>query len=423
MGITIHYRGTMDDLTKVETMEDRVLDLAFSLGGRATIWRSFAEEDRDRVVRGLIVEMEPGQDSLSLLVSPDGHLTPFFQIEDAEKTPFAEPPYCFVKTQFGSIQGHIAIVHLLDAIRQQYCSNLEVNDEGGYFEDRDVNKLTQNKRSLGSAIHSMAEGLIEHGLSKEAAEDPSILVTRIERIAALVHQKMRAELSKPSDPAEQVADEAWDEPTLEDEVETMDRLRRNTTLRSERMARRIADATAAGLSDEDAFELAMQEEGLGVQPRSPNETDERPGDDYQPREPWQESLETDAFDENRDLAKVEKHPAVDQAHAFLLNARKLVEDGSNQSSFASILTRASMDIVGGLVQATADELHDNVHRALAITQLKRALSGHAYAVGAIFGLRSEDAITQEQSNQLHADLKSLLTTIHELSETAWSQTD
>ncbi|MGB7345189.1 MAG: hypothetical protein WBD20_13325, partial [Pirellulaceae bacterium] len=96
MGITIHYRGTMDEVDQVEAMEDRVLDLVFSLGGRATIWRSYADDDHDRVVRGLMVEMEPGQDTFSLLVSPEGHLTPLFQIEEAEKTPFQEPPYCFV---------------------------------------------------------------------------------------------------------------------------------------------------------------------------------------------------------------------------------------------------------------------------------------------------------------------------------------
>ena len=106
-----------------------------------------------------MVEMEPGQDTFSLLVSPEGHLTPLFQIEDAEKTPFAEPPYCFVKTQFGSLQGHIAIVHLLDAIGQQYCSNLQVTDEGEYYENRDINQLTQKRQLLNTAISSMAEGL------------------------------------------------------------------------------------------------------------------------------------------------------------------------------------------------------------------------------------------------------------------------
>ncbi|MEX1027880.1 MAG: hypothetical protein WD049_07725, partial [Candidatus Paceibacterota bacterium] len=114
--MTIHYRGTVDDLGRIEALEDRVTDLVFALGGRATIWRSYADHDPSRIVRGLMIEMAPGQETFSLLISPEGHLTPLFQIEDAEKAPFAEPPYCFVKTQFGSISGHIVIVHLLDAL-------------------------------------------------------------------------------------------------------------------------------------------------------------------------------------------------------------------------------------------------------------------------------------------------------------------
>ncbi len=33
MGVTIHFRGTMNDIQQIETMEDRILDLVLSLGG------------------------------------------------------------------------------------------------------------------------------------------------------------------------------------------------------------------------------------------------------------------------------------------------------------------------------------------------------------------------------------------------------
>ena len=79
-----------------------------------------------------------------------------------------------------------------------------------------------------------------------------------------------------------------------------------------------------------------------------------------------------------------------------------------------------MDIMGGLVQATSFDLDDITSRALAITQLKRAFTGHAYARGAVFGLRAEEAITQGQSTELRAQLGALLAEIHELAESAWS---
>ena len=98
MGITIHYHGTVNDLERIEEMEDRIVDLAFALGGRATVWRSYADHDPERVVRGVMVDAVPGHETLSLLVSPEGHLTPLWQVEEAEKAPFDKPPDCFVKT-------------------------------------------------------------------------------------------------------------------------------------------------------------------------------------------------------------------------------------------------------------------------------------------------------------------------------------
>lgn len=205
----------MDDVGCVEEMEDRVLDLVFALGGRATIWRSYADHAPSRVIRGLLIEMTPGQETFSLLVSPEGHLTPLFQIEEAEQGAFADPPYLFVKTQFGSITGHVAIVHLLDALKERYLSNLEVSDEGGYYETRDFDRLKHNKELLGGAIQSLAEGLREHGLSEEAMEDPSIIAKRIERVAMLVQEKMSGNLSGDSQRSSTDSDDgAWSQPSL-----------------------------------------------------------------------------------------------------------------------------------------------------------------------------------------------------------------
>lgn len=79
-------------------------------------------------------------------------------------------------------------------------------------------------------------------------------------------------------------------------------------------------------------------------------------------------------------------------------------------------------MLGGLVQATASEFDSRIDRAIAITQLKRAIIGHAFARGAVFGLRSANAISEETSTPLHDQLAALLVTIHELSAAAWDET-
>ena len=423
MGITIHYSGTIDDLQSVEEMEDRVTDLVFALGGKATIWRSYADHDSTRVVRGLLVDMAPGQETLSLLVSPEGHLTPLFQIEDAEKQPFHAPPYCSVKTQFGSIQGHVAVVLLLDALKQRYCTNMKITDESGYAENRNITDLKRKQEFLAGAIHSMAEGINAHQLSPEAAEDPNIVAVRIERVARLVQQKMRGELTvrnqKTEDPLNVEND--FDAP-LEDQVAEMDVLRRKNNLRSERMHRRITEAMASGQTVEEAFRLAMEEEGLGD--LSSSDKGSAPSDDWDSCvevEPWQESLPSSSFTAADDLQQRCTHPAVVLAQEFLLQLMKLDSVHATHDSFLSVACRGAGDMMGGLVQATGGEFDSRIERAIAITQLKRALSGHAFARGAVFGLSSANTINQETTALLLHQLAALLVALHELSSAAWDE--
>jgi hypothetical protein len=90
MGITIHYRGSLADLSRVEDFEDRVIDLALALGADCRVWRSASEHDASRIVRGLILDLAPGQESTSLLISPEGWLVSLFDIEAAEKGELTE---------------------------------------------------------------------------------------------------------------------------------------------------------------------------------------------------------------------------------------------------------------------------------------------------------------------------------------------
>lgn len=428
MGITIHYRGTLDDIGCIEQMEDRVMDLVFALGGTATVWRSFADHDPTRVVRGLVIEMTPGQDTFSLLVSPEGHLTPLFQIEEAERTAFAEPPWCFVKTQFGSLTGHVAVVHLLEALKQRYASNLEVSDEGEYYESRDIANLRHKKEFLDGAIRSMADGLREHGLSDEAMEDPEIVEARIERVAMLVQNKISGQADDHSDTATDDSDEdKWNEPSLEEEVQWMDAQRRKSDLRNERMVRRIAEATARGMSTDEAFRLAMSEEGLQIPGASDvsdadgsfNENIFAGGETEETSyaavpDSWEEADEAD-FNQN--------HPVAKSAQEFLIRVMDFQNQQADSGGFASTLMRGAMEMMGGLAQATGHRLDDRSSRALAITQLKRALSGHAYARGAVFGHSSENAIAKEISDDLHEQLETIVASIHELLRDAWREVD
>jgi len=159
MGVTIHYRGRMADLDRVEEFEGRVLDMALEISAPVKVWRSAADDDPTRIVRGLLLDLAPGQETTSLLLSPEGWLIPLMEIRAAEQAELTEPPFCSVKTQFGSVEGHIALVELLSFMREEYFPDLEVQDEGGYWESRDSSTLIRNLAQLRSAIESLGNGL------------------------------------------------------------------------------------------------------------------------------------------------------------------------------------------------------------------------------------------------------------------------
>lgn len=77
--------------------------------------------------------------------------------------------------------------------------------------------------------------------------------------------------------------------------------------------------------------------------------------------------------------------------------------------------------IWSLLSADGQQFGDRMDRSLSISQLKRALNGHAFARGAVFGLRREGTITQDQSDSLHTQLKSILSNVHSLVEKAWSE--
>jgi hypothetical protein len=451
MGVTIHYRGKLDDLARVEEFEDRVLDVVAALGGHATIWRSFGQEDPGRIVRGLLVQMCPGQDTLSLLISPEGELLNLFEIKDAEQGPLPEPPYCFVKTQFGSLQGHVAVVALLDALRGEFFSRLEVSDESGYYEHRDPRELARKLNFLGSAIMALCELLESSPLSPEAAEDPEILAVRIQRVAELVARKMQTGGSSDLRPDDLADDSRGEEATLEELVRLHSQVRREAELRQERLMRRIEEGRGKGLSTDDALMDALQEvereeaaseedadEGLpflqGIDREelssyieselqlwiAGEEDEELDGDaDSLAEEDWEEP---DSFAEGvPGEAARGRHPALKAAEAFYL---RLVSVGSKVpggNGFYLTALNGAGELLGGLAQATGMEIQTRGSRAAMIVQLKRALKGLAFCRGGVYGLRAADLIDEESHRQLQEQLRAILEQLHELLAQAWAE--
>ena len=297
MGVTIAYRGRLADLTRIEDFEDRLFDFALEMGGMAQIWRTWADDNPERMVRGVILDLAPGQESTSLLISPEGWLIGLTDIEDAENGRLNEPPWCFVKTQFGPIEGHVALVEMFAALKREFLPDLEVSDEGGYWETRDLAELVRRHSLLKAAIDGLAEGLSRYGLSREAAEDPDILLRHVERVAEQVHRTLRRPAEHPPVAFEDDEFEGAVSPEVTEKL--WDELSKQNRRQQERMQRAIEELRSRGVDDETALRDALRE----VVPDSPDEETEESD------EPWRDD-EHVAFGESPEDEACRRRPLV-----------------------------------------------------------------------------------------------------------------
>jgi hypothetical protein len=416
MGVTVAYRGGLADLSRIEDFEDRLLDLALEVGGLGQIWRSQADDNPERMVRGVILDLAPGQESTSLLLSPEGWLIGLIDIEDAELGRLKEPPWCFVKTQFGPVEGHVALVEMLAALKREFLPDLEVSDEGGYWETRDLADLMRKRTLIERAIGGLAEGLKRSGLSHEAAEDPEILLRHVERVAEQVHRVLRRPAEHPPVTFEDGGDFEGADP---DATEAQwDEMFKHNRRQQERLQRAIEERRRRGLDDETALRDALRE----VVPEVPNEEFERSD------EPWRDDKDAsfgealaeeaaqdvtgfrEAGDDPFEAHIEERDPLLQKAIDLLLRLDTLFPDADPRSVPAlGTLFQGAGDVMGGLAQALSDRGDDDDLYGLRVAQLKRALRGAAFARGALFPLRS--SMSREHFDELFQTLGEMVNAI------------
>ena len=398
MGITVHYRGKIDDIRAIEALEDCVIDLALAFGGQVRLWHSVSDHDPQRAVRGALVNLDPGQETLALLFSPEGVLVPLMDIEEAEKGLLGEMPWCYVKTQFGSVEGHVALVETLSEVKRQFIPQLEVSDESDYWSHRDPHRLADLMRKTASIIQAVSVGLEKHPLKQEASEDQNIVAERVTRIAQQVHQVFRQRDQQPTHAGDVKVDfqAEWTETEAQ-----WDQLYCDSTARSFRMQRHIESKLLAGLSTKEALESAFKEfadENAPADETAPEYPSENSSDlesrfeeihEEEPsNEPWTESLD---LVPSSHAPVPERDPLLEQATQLYLEAAKLAQC-SSESAVESLFASAGQ-LCGGLSQVLPlpprYEMHED-DRGLTVVQLKRALRGAAFLQAALYNLQLDE---------------------------------
>jgi len=146
-----------------------------------------------------------GQDEsriLEMILFPPGHCEPVFFLLDSQGR--LHPAYefdndgeeqacwCSVKTQYGPLEAHIQIAELMRQIQREYMPDLEVTDEGGYWETESVERLRSAREFLAHKMAFFTEALDSYE-SEPSDMSPEEMCDALEEAArkSLEHAKLR----------------------------------------------------------------------------------------------------------------------------------------------------------------------------------------------------------------------------------------
>jgi hypothetical protein len=403
MGITVQYRGALRKPEQIEAFEDRIVELAVEMDGMAQIWRSSAEENKPRgrrrrkareprVIRGVMLYLAPGLEPISLLVAPEGWLIPLSEIPAAESGALKEPPWASVRTHFGPLEAHVMLVELLDALRKKYVPSLEVRDEGGYWETRDLEQLRRRHGQAEQAAGTPDEALRDEDLIPGAPEDPRLLAQRVGHVAERVRRilarppehppvTMSEDPRDPGNPERFGTEQEWDESHKE-------QLRRQAGLMRAMEERRLKGDEVG-----HAFREALREEGIAGLPEPDGSGKDDDWLDLEDKELEENAEDTEETDEARAAEEEERraheeHPLMRRMTELTKRVLRLPERKDLlPGSFLDPLIQGVLEMAGATAQIVSVLTQRDAPRGLLIVQLKRALRGAAFARAAIFPAR------------------------------------
>lgn len=161
MGLTIHYKGKFNPLSSLNNMIDEVADIAQTHNWIHTVFetsfpeRTFSKKEFYNNLYGLFIiphNCEPLNFTFlsnGRMASPAGLKLWGNYINDEKEE------YLYrlsTKTQFGGSELHKLIIHLLKYLKPRYFSELNVIDEGKYWETEDDKLLESTFAEYNSAL-------------------------------------------------------------------------------------------------------------------------------------------------------------------------------------------------------------------------------------------------------------------------------
>lgn len=198
MGISIHYRGTIDRLGDLPELTDELKTIAegmeWEAGELADDWdapvdATLTDEGDSALIEGNLglrgVVIQPGEDCepLCFCFNREGQLLdPMTLILLRDGTLDPDDAWVSVKTQYASADLHVWIVGLLRYVKNKYVSDMAVHDEGEYWDREDRELLEAKRGTVARAIDALAAGVDAETLSRLSESSDEQIAAALEKI-------------------------------------------------------------------------------------------------------------------------------------------------------------------------------------------------------------------------------------------------
>ena len=195
MGLSIHYSGSIKDLTLIDPLIIEAADICKSMGWSYHIWKQNDFTPVKHIIdflpehlNGITFTIE-GCESLSLCFLPNKKMSSLVNLLTKGAYPKAEMIYSVsVKTQFAGPDIHITIIKFLRYISNKYLADFNLVDEGLYWESNDEQKLLHQFERYDFILNEVANTI--SNMKTIPGENPISLAERLESVLERLHKKL-----------------------------------------------------------------------------------------------------------------------------------------------------------------------------------------------------------------------------------------
>jgi hypothetical protein len=181
MGITIHYKGKIDDVEMTDNLIYEISDICNDMGWDSTIIKKEKNDINHPPIKGIIFTIHKGCEVVGFIFDKNGFLRSPISIQYYDESDKYQL-IVSVKTQFSSPDIHIVLIKLLKYIKTKYISNLEVTDEGEYWETSDMERLKYLFDFLDNKINMFRDILEGNKEIFSKSDSPELIADKIEKL-------------------------------------------------------------------------------------------------------------------------------------------------------------------------------------------------------------------------------------------------